>query len=859
MIPHNISPVNTTLKIQHCSSFTIERIIILINTLKHATIKTVKDHSFTSGSLKPIFDRTGSAQSKPMVLPTYFVRRIGISQPNESVIINEYLTKLAQHQIKHQLITTKLKFDSNYSKITQLKSAFEKVNETFSNIDQFVISTAQNQLMLIKFSDKIAEGTFVNAVTTTLKLFISSDKNINKSKLLNFTIKLFYWLDTTFSKLIGNHDYKDIKMTNSKIIYCGDISKHETYLLYCLYQMGIDVLYMNSVSDSLIQTNPLLSNCSVKETLTLVQQQHTYTLPNTATQSAPAKPKQPRQANVQKKTTNSVVDNYNKRTKPAKSVEFTSEIVIKKREFKGDLNEVLAKTNERIGYLGLPSVILPTYFIRYIGISNNPDVYSNTLFNADRLLNKEAYIKIENRIPIGNTTDLMEQSKSIWGQGVYTKNNIHDILCKLNGTDALKFINSPLLKTQVLAALEITITMLFEDQNQIPSSKIKNIVIKLLSWFEAIYKDVFSNYNYTGEKIPKILYFGDIKAHEGLFLTFIFHLGVDVIYINTYQDNIFENIDEDLNFSSLHVNETLDENFKFPTKEVMIRQSTIAYQASAEIDQIIHNDQDGVYKPWQFEKYQLMPITLRTTYDEFFILWLEESRVRTGFKVVDKTVYVPNLFVKICGTNEVVDDYFRFVSSLTNQPHSLMINELPFPKPNISKADVYRLANAIEKNGKIHVENIKKNPLYKLAYLDDALQNKIIWGIEQLFELKVLKVDMDMNTKLLVLATIITMDKTILELLQNFDYPFAVPKLIVYDSKESMFSFEDSVLLSFLYINGFDICVLTPSGYNNFESHVEERFFDKFKLESKQFNLALPDLNNYKEKKQKSFWSNIFG
>ena len=68
----------------------------------------------------------------------------------------------------------------------------------------------------------------------------------------------------------------------------------------------------------------------------------------------------------------------------------------------------------------------------------------------------------------------------------------------------------------------------------------------------------------------------------------------------------------------------------FP-KEKRSRQTTVAYRASREIETILNQEGSGLYKPWQLRDYTPSSITLKTTYDELFILGKEIAMVRPGF------------------------------------------------------------------------------------------------------------------------------------------------------------------------------------------------------------------------------------
>jgi hypothetical protein len=97
--------------------------------------------------------------------------------------------------------------------------------------------------------------------------------------------------------------------------------------------------------------------------------------------------------------------------------------------------------------------------------------------------------------------------------------------------------------------------------------------------------------------------------------------------------------------------------------------------------------------------------------------------------------------------------------------------------------------------------------------------------------------------------------------MQQYDYPSKIPKLLIYANNESIFSDEDSIMLCYLNLFGIDITILTPTGYNNIEGKIHEKFYDTHRLEEVNFNLSVPDLNSekkYTKEKAKSFLSNIF-
>ena len=52
------------------------------------------------------------------------------------------------------------------------------------------------------------------------------------------------------------------------------------------------------------------------------------------------------------------------------------------------------------------------------------------------------------------------------------------------------------------------------------------------------------------------------------------------------------------------------------------------------------------------------------------------------------------------------------------------------------------------------------------------------------------------------------LDKELLRLLQNFDFTKSIPKFLVVDVTENMFTLEECILLAFFNLVGFDIAIL---------------------------------------------------
>ena len=102
-----------------------------------------------------------------------------------------------------------------------------------------------------------------------------------------------------------------------------------------------------------------------------------------------------------------------------------------------------------------------------------------------------------------------------------------------------------------------------------------------------------------------------------------------------------------------------------------------------------------------------------------------------------------------------------------------------------------------------------------------------------------------------IFSVLINLDVAVLELLQAYDYPEEVPKIIVYNNEENgNLSFEDCIMLTFMNSMGIDIIIYNPSGYNDIENFIYPQQYDIHRLENVSFELHF---KKYVEKKKGFF------
>jgi hypothetical protein len=105
----------------------------------------------------------------------------------------------------------------------------------------------------------------------------------------------------------------------------------------------------------------------------------------------------------------------------------------------------------------------------------------------------------------------------------------------------------------------------------------------------------------------------------------------------------------------------------------------------------------------------------------------------------------------------------------------------------------------------------------------------------------------DAKFKLKIIMTILTMDDSLLKLIEAFDYPQEIPKVIVYDNKKFSFSEYDAILLAYFNLVGLDVIIFTPTNYQTIEQRLKSSLFDIHQLPLVKYDLALPSLDNISE------------
>ena len=356
--------------------------------------------------------------------------------------------------------------------------------------------------------------------------------------------------------------------------------------------------------------------------------------------------------------------------------------------------------------------------------------------------------------------------------------------------------------------------------------------VKLISWFRLCTDS--DAYRMSAE-IPLILFYGTITLTEIMFLHFAARCGMDTVYISP-DKSVYEmlvNANKGHNMQIFELPNSMPCE-PFPTKPVKAKIATVAYNAERELDTMLYGD-SVFFRDYQFSK--LTSMTLKTTYEEIDILWHQEAKYRSGFRADGDRVIIPNIFAKISGVPDGnVNKYWDDVR-MKLSPNAIITSKAPSMK---------RLTNQMLApyrpyyNGtSVDIQKLKHSPLNRYSFLSDDLQYLIFEKIQEVIDTGYLKIDPNVAVPL-VIHVGMNFDRALLRLLQLYDFTKAIPKFIIIDNIEDVFSEVECTQLLLINSLGFDILIYTPTGYRDLESYIDIRAFESYTMNDFKYDLRIP-------------------
>ena len=485
-------------------------------------------------------------------------------------------------------------------------------------------------------------------------------------------------------------------------------------------------------------------------------------------------------------------------------------------------------------------------FTRYIGVENTneyDDVLKTLITKAEE--DKEHSIYFDNQIPMTAEFGLINSVKAELATMDVRQISKQDIVL-FEDLELNKFF---------LESLEYVVNLALSQETFMNDSVRNYFICKLILYaYLHIHKLKFEN-----NKTNKCIYYGNIAKHDIYFLILLYRMTFDVIYINPLKEEYWEQIDRD-KLSSLHKNKQI-----LPVNSLAerLREGRVieANQSmTLQFEQQIENElftNSGVYKPWQFRNGNTQAIFFNSTIIDVEMNIYEPAKVRQGFKVNGKTVSVPHFFFEVEGEYKNMDDYAKIVNKCINAPNTLVLTDNGESMiTNRQSAEAkYQLMFCQLSDGSFNTEEIKRLPFYAFAPYNDATEDFLLNKINETIRDKSLFKD-PIDTKEEIIdfgMLILSLDKKIIRLIDNFDFTNDIPKLVMFLDNETELTKDACYVLAFLNTIGFDIIIFTPAGLSSLNTHIEESRFNSIRLDTTNYNRTLASVKAHKPKKSGFF------
>ena len=638
----------------------------------------------------------------------------------------------------------------------------------------------------------------VTAMTATLQDLQAHGKNENM--LRNAYIKYMCWLYYKFERILGRLGGDELP----KILYDGTVSSYELQLLVILARAGADIVLLERAGDAgYLRCDPTSQYAQLYQAPGLTPFPADFSLRQLREQGR-------QQAERQKL--------YGA---PAGIAPCTN-AWMKAPDGKEILTAVRARGDD-------PKLFYNAFVVQY-GVEDKLLFPSDMVAFYQQLKREGRKVCLENgRLP----PPTPEEIAAVRRRNHQTAEQLAADLAA-----NLQYPNNQQLQTLMRQAF---LDVVLEEDKAVGGNlnRLLNKAVYLVAWMKRYQKDLFQNWQ--APEVGVFILFGACSGdNEALFLRLLAKLPVDVLVL--LPDLNAPCVLKDPALLDLHKEHSLPMT-DFPVEPSQMRVRTAAYQAEREMDSILYQN-TGLYRARQHQKAEA--VTLQTMYEEIGLLWDQELKYRPGFAAEGDTVTVPVLLEKICGIKDgPILPYWLEIKKLVT-PETTLVTKLPW-QTGLEANPMKPYATQFLRQGRLQREKIKQHKDYPYGILRPEIQDYLLDKLQVLLDEKLIAGTYQNGTEYTIVSTILGLPKDLLRRIQNFDFTKKNPKLIIISTTEETLSQEDSILVAFLNLVGFDILFFVPTGYQSIEKYFQKPFANEHQLGPYRYDLQVPDFRTLHE------------
>lgn len=493
---------------------------------------------------------------------------------------------------------------------------------------------------------------------------------------------------------------------------------------------------------------------------------------------------------------------------------------------------------------------------RILGISHDEDEYYNRLFDLVHAEKAGLVLISESALDKSIDNQQFQAIQKVLNINREQNLSINRFVAFLDGEQLLlKSSNSSLHRKAREAMIDVLHYFSSQEQEGLQHQEFRRVLVDIIKWSNNHIGDLWNFVN-PEKALPKFLWYGDFNKSHQYFLYYLLKLGCDIVSFSPSGSDWLNGVEPK---AYVFQYQAIKEPEPFP-EEKSRRSATVAYRASREIESILNHEGSGLYKPWQLRDYTPLSVTLKTTYDELFLLIKEKAMIRPNFEVKDGQVNIPSIFAKIQGVSRNRKEYWDRLQSLTDFDQTLFIKRFPFTN-NVNNDFRFHYRSALDQSGLLDPQKMISSHYWRYQHLPTGLQNGIATAIRNICVRPYLKpfnhegIE-ELRTYLFTQG--MQIPASVLQLLQKFDYSQDVPKLVLYNNElNGTMTRTDAALLLLLNQFGIDIVLYNPPGHNDLENFIDEGVYDVHWLEDVVFEQELKEPSILK--KMKGIFKNLRG
>ena len=392
------------------------------------------------------------------------------------------------------------------------------------------------------------------------------------------------------------------------------------------------------------------------------------------------------------------------------------------------------------------------------------------------------------------------------------------------------------------AAVKMIELYLRTEKGGLESQEFISILNDVIAW-------LFYNLNHHLKKanpegdMPAFLWYGNYRKSHQYLLYFLIQLGCDLVTFTPAGNDVLAITGPDKLKAVVHIFPETSIPKPFPMEKSK-QTSTVAYRASKDIEKLLNYDGTIFYKPWQLREYVPNAVTLKTTYDELFLVAREKAMIRPYFEVENKSVKIPALFAKVNGVSSNRREYWNRLHGLILQENTYLVKSLPFSK-GANNDFRFHYHKSLANDGMLNPEKMTGARYWKYSHLPSGLQKGLAAAIRNICtkpKLKPQNSEKEDDVRVYLFNQSMQIPPFILKMLQKYDYSQNVPKLIIFNNQlNGLLTRPDAALLLLLNQFGIDLVVYNPAGHSDIEKYIDNSEFVSHWLEDVVFEQEIKE------------------